>query len=278
LTPRTATGELDEVGLRGYLLRLMESGIRGFAVNGATGEFCLTTAAEFERMMGVCGEVLAGRAKFLAGIGAAGDAEAIRRGQVALKAGAAGVLLPMPYFFPYGQDDLKAFCRTVAGALDGAVLLYNLPQFSSGLLPETSAELIETCDNVVGIKDSSGSLETVRLLTERGLACCRVIGNDGVLAEALRQGLCDGVVSGVACVLPELVQALYAAGGQKFAEALERVIVELDTLPVPWGLKVLAEERGFLAAQFMQPLAESRREQVGDLRRWFAGFVDPSRV
>ncbi len=276
LAPRNAEGELDEVALRQFLLTLMDVGIRGFAINGATGEFCATTAAEFERMMAVSGEVLAGRASLIAGIGAAGHREAIRRGRVALKAGAASVLLPMPYFFPYSQDDLQAFCRTVAGALDGPVLLYNLSQFSSGLLPETSAELIATCENIVGIKDSGGSLDTLALLTERRIDACRIVGNDGVLAEALQRGLCDGIVSGIACALPELLQALYAAGAARqasaagLAAAVERVIEQLDMLPVPWALKVLAEARGFVPAEFLLPLSDRRRQQMVDLKQWFA--------
>jgi len=275
LTPRSAKGEVDEHALRGYLLVLMEAGIRGFAINGVTGEFCVTSVPEFERIMHLCRELLAGRGTFVAGIGAAGHHEAIRLGRIAFKAGAAAVLLPMPYFFPYSQDDLQAYCRTVAASLDGPVLLYNLPQFSSGLLPQTSAQLIEECDNIIGIKDSSGSLDTVKLLTEHGIPSCRIIGNDGVLAAALKLGLCDGVVSGVACVLPELMQALYAAGAGKqesfadLAAEVERFIVQMDAFPVPWGLKVIAEARGFIPAHFMQPLAESRLQQKARLQQWF---------
>ena len=138
LTPRGADGAVDEAAFAGLLEFLLGKGISGFAVNGATGEFCLTTEAEFARLMRVAAEVTRGRGSFLAGIGAAGSREAVRLGRIASEAGAAAVLLPMPYFFPYSQGDLKQFVREVAAGVDAAVLLYNLPQFTTGLDAATS--------------------------------------------------------------------------------------------------------------------------------------------
>jgi dihydrodipicolinate synthase/N-acetylneuraminate lyase len=45
LTPRTAEGEIDVPALRNLVHFLMNSGISFFAVNGATGEFCVTSPA-----------------------------------------------------------------------------------------------------------------------------------------------------------------------------------------------------------------------------------------
>ncbi len=276
LTPRGADGAVDEAAFAGLLEFLLGKGISGFAVNGATGEFCLTTEAEFARLMCVAAEVTRGRGSFLAGIGAAGSDGAVRLGRIASEAGAAGVLLPMPYFFPYSQGDLKAFVRAVAAGLDAAVLLYNLPQFTAGLDAATSLELIRDCENVVGIKDSSGSLETVRMLTAEGWGL-RLIGNDEVLGKALEERVLDGVVSGVACVLPELIQRLYAVGvaepgGAEFVElevALKGFIEQIGAFPTPWGLKMIAEARGLAKAAYPFALSEERELQRENLLRWF---------
>src|ERR1035437_10590726 len=128
LTPRVGTGELDEAAFRGLLAFLLDKGISGFAINGATGEFCLTTEREFERLVAVTAEMVKGRGSFLAGGGSAGAGVSIRLGRGAAKAGAVGCVLPMPYFFPYSQGDLKVFSRTVAAGVDVPVLLYNLPR------------------------------------------------------------------------------------------------------------------------------------------------------
>jgi 4-hydroxy-tetrahydrodipicolinate synthase len=277
LTPRCNTGELDEAGFARLLEWLVGKGMDGFAINGATGEFTRTTDDEFARLMSVASEALRGRARFLAGVGGASVDECVRLAHIAERAGAEALLLPMPWFFRYSQADLKAFCCSVAAAVETPVLLYNLPQFTNTLEAQTSAELIAECPRIIGIKDSSGSLETVGLLTDRGTGAQRLIGNDGVLAAALKQSVLDGVVSGVACVLPELITRLYRVGTEdrssaefrELTDTLCEVIRRLDVLPTPWGLKALAEARGLAAATYPMPLAHGRELQRDTLLRWF---------
>jgi 4-hydroxy-tetrahydrodipicolinate synthase len=277
ITPRKLDGKIDQQKLRSWLTFLVEVGIQGFAINGATGEFCLVAEDEFRPLMETVADALRGKVPFLAGIGAAASTTAVRLGQIAHDAGARGLLLPMPYFFPYAQDDLSSFCRSVAGQLDSPVLLYNLPQFTSGLEPATSHALICECENIVGIKDSSGSLETLRLLTEESPDACRIVGNDGVLASALQEGLADGVISGVACVLPELIVKIMEARTVSkptsellaLSRKLEIFIEQLDKLPTPWGIKLIAEARGLAQAAFPFPLSMRREEQARELSEWF---------
>jgi 4-hydroxy-tetrahydrodipicolinate synthase len=286
ITPRTADGAIDEAGLRRWLEFLMEKGIKGFAINGATGEFCQTSEAEFDRLISVVAETVKGRALILAGVGAASSNGAIRLAKLAAKAEAEALLLPMPYFFPYSQGDLKMFCQTVAKAVATPVLLYNLPQFTSGLDAKTSLELIRDCGGIVGIKDSSGSLETLRLLTTEGVESVRLIGNDGVIARALAEGVADGVVSGVACVLPELITRLWERGrvsveGREFDElgsALLLFIEQLDGFPVPWGLKIVGAARSLAQTQFPFPFSHERKQQADEFERWFWEHEDRLQV
>jgi 4-hydroxy-tetrahydrodipicolinate synthase len=133
--------------------------------------------------------------------------------------------------------------------------------------------LIREHENVAGIRDSSGSLDTLRLLTAEGVDCCRIVGSDSVLGPALEEGISDGVVSGVGCVLPELIQAgISAPGSAQFRAAngnLEAFIEEINPLPVPWGLKVIAEERQLGPATFAIPVAPERQRQMEHLRTWY---------
>jgi dihydrodipicolinate synthase/N-acetylneuraminate lyase len=105
----------------------------------------------------------------------------------------------------------------------------------------SSLQLIREHGNVAGIKDPSGPLKTLQLLTTEGVDCCRVVGNDSALGPALVEGVTDGVVSGVAWVLPELIQRVFAAGisapdSQEFRALntqLEAFIDEINQLSVP---------------------------------------------
>lgn len=275
-TPRQADGRLDERAFAKSLTFLLERNIRGFALNGATGEYCVTTPAELKQLLMVANQVLAGSADFVVGIGSAGLRGCLDGGRMAMDGGAAGVLLPIPHFFVYSQDDAAAFCQEVARHLPIPILLYNLPQFTTGLDSATVEELLTNCPNIVGLKDSSGSLEILRELTSRHPDSCRIVGNDSALADALRQRVADGVISGVAGILPELILSLYALRDSpesvefaEKAELLAEFISRINALPTPWGLKIIGESRGIAPARFSQPLSTGRLTQKQALQDWF---------
>jgi 4-hydroxy-tetrahydrodipicolinate synthase len=280
LTPRRADDSVDQVALAGLIRFLMAKGIRSFAMNGATGEFCLTTPAQLKTILTTVHEASGGTAEILCGVGAAGVAGAKELAAIAQAAQVKALLLPMPCFFPYQQQDLELFSREVAASTTQPVLLYNLPQFTSGLEKETVRRLIVEVPNIIGIKDSSGSLDILSDLTEHGVDACRIVGNDSALAPALEQCVCDGVVSGVACAFPEVIQALYTAGEQtgspEFAHAsrlLDAFIEQLGGVPTPWGLKWMAEARGILPATFSQPVTAARLEQGRKMAAWFRDWL-----
>jgi 4-hydroxy-tetrahydrodipicolinate synthase len=275
LTLRNPDHSIDDDALRSLLHFHMKAGIRGFAIGGATGEFCSLSEDELRHILDVVAETIEQNATFVVGIGAADLNGTLRRGEIARRAGAKAALLSMPYFFPYAQGDLGAFVRAVSSTLDLPILLYNLPQFTSGLNPELTLELIQQCPSVVGIKDSSGSLETLRLLTREAPDACRIVGNDSALAPALQEGVADAVISGVACAFPELIANFFVEGatssqtwGQGIS-ALESVIAQLNQVPTPWGLKIFAEARGLAKASFSLPLSQQRKQMRVAMAEWY---------
>jgi 4-hydroxy-tetrahydrodipicolinate synthase len=269
LIPRLPDGNLNERGFRAILEFLREQGLTKVVVNGATGEYCLTTPSELTRMLAICRETMP-HGEVLCSIGAAAMAGCLELGRIAIESGVRALLLPMPYFFPYSQDDLYAFCATAAAQLDAPILLYNLPRFTTEIELETVRRLVDSTPNIVGIKDSSGSLA---LLGGLDPDTCRVVGDDSVLVAALDAGLCDAVVSGVAGVVPELTTLLFHQRSSPAyplaVELLTELIGQLSAFPVPWGLKLVAECRGITPAWFSQPLSAARLAQADRFRQWF---------
>ena len=87
------------------------------------------------------------------------------------------------------------------------------------------------------------------------------------------------MVSGVACVVPELIQSVYnttdGQGAAQFrlaAGLLDEFIAQIDIFPTPWGLKWIPEARGILHASFAQPVSSRRTTQSADLMEWFQGW------
>jgi 4-hydroxy-tetrahydrodipicolinate synthase len=279
LTPRLADGSVDAPSLRKLLAFLLNKGVSSFALNGATGEFCITTPAQLRTLLATAKEAVGDSAQFLCGIGAADSAQSTLLARIAQDAGVKGLLLPMPYFFPYQQGDLEQFCRSLATTVSIPILLYNLPQFTSGLQKETVHTLISEVPNIIGIKDSSGSLEILRHLTEHGVDACRIVGDDSILSAALSAEVCDGVISGVACVVPELILGLYAREKHlesvefsAYAQVLDQFVEQLSAFPTPWGLKWIAQARAILEPTFPLPLSPARAAQGRELELWFQSW------
>jgi 4-hydroxy-tetrahydrodipicolinate synthase len=275
LSPRNSDNTIDTGALTTLVRFLLAKGISNFAVNGATGEYCLTRPDHLRSILSTVHQAGEGKARILCGIGAPGAALTIELASIAQQQNVHGLLLPMPFFFEYKQLDLDHFCRTVAKATTLPILLYNLPQFTSGIEKETVLRLITEVPNIIGIKDSSGSLDIFRHLTQHNVGACRIVGNDIALAPALTEDICDGVISGVAGVAPEMMLALYAERRrpgspeyQHLTRLLSEFIEQLNVFPTPWGLKWALEAREVLPATFSLPIAPQRIMESAKLISW----------
>jgi 4-hydroxy-tetrahydrodipicolinate synthase len=277
LSPRTEAGELDLDALSNLIRFLRSKGVDGIVVNGATGEYPYNRLEESKAVFLTCAHVLDGQLPFVCGIGASTVKDTVLLGLLARDLGSAGVLLPNPYFFPFGQEDVMAFCLHVVQEVDAHVLLYNLPQFTTGFDTASVEELARTGKKVVGLKDSSGTLEIFRSLNGRaGASFQRIVGSDQVLVPALDECLCDAVISGVSCVLPELIcflmrshSAVRSPWYARAEEYLSEFIEQISRFPTPWGLKWAAEYRGICNSGFPLPLSARRETQARAFREWF---------
>jgi 4-hydroxy-tetrahydrodipicolinate synthase len=213
----------------------------------------------------------------VAGIGGPNSEKSRELADIAEAETADALLLPMPYFFPYSQDDLVQYVEAVTQGIALPFYLYNLPVFTSPLEPSTSVELISRISNIVGIKDSSGSLDTLSLLRREDPQAACILGHDGILHAALAGGVCDGIVSGVACVLPELMLELYKEASADpsstrsiaFRRVLDEFLGWLHRFPAPWGLKIIAEARGLAPAYFPMPLSPEKQVVRQEFLDWF---------
>ena len=276
LIPHHEGGELDLPGYERQLRFLLQRGVDTFVLNGATGEYTRTTPAELRTLVALTRRLIGSKTQIV-GVGSPTAAASRALTEIASNEGADGILLPMPYFFPYGQEDLASFVAAVVSECPVPAYLYNLPRFTTPLDAATSVTLINAWPTVMGIKDSGGTtdiLSAVRSGTQ-GATC--IVGSDAALQRAFSLGVCDGVVSGVCCVLPELITKLYpamaAAPNSEESLQLNDVLMEfiswLDKFPVPWGLKIIAEARGLNTASYPMPLSPAREATRKQFIAWF---------
>lgn len=281
-TPVRDRGGVDVAALDRILEFLLAAGVDGVCIGGATSEYPhFETAERLEVLQHTAARVPPGRA-LLVGIGAPSTRLVLELGRAALDAGSRALLLPMPMFFHYEQDDLHAFCAHVSGALRGPCLLYDLPDFTNGLTPETTVSLLRNEEYVVGIKDSSGRAEHLAAFAAaRGAhAWTLLVGDDRLLRNGLDAGW-NGGVSGVAGFCPELLVALYHSvrdGRQtealRLQALLDELIARMAAFPTPWAIRMGLAARGLPTGPLPLPLTPRRRQQADEFQKWFKAFLD----
>jgi 4-hydroxy-tetrahydrodipicolinate synthase len=281
-TPIRDHGEIDYDGVDRVLELVLEAGVDGVCIAGATGEYVHFSAAERAALAAHVAGRLGGRGTLLVAIGASSTARVLELGRDALDAGSDALLLPMPYFFRYEQDDLEAFCREVPARLQAPCLLYNLPGFTNPLDVELSARLLNSEPYLVGIKDSSGDRAALtRLAAARGSKPFALLaGNDEVIEAALAEGW-DGTVSGIASFCPELIVALYRALRRGESDEIRHVVRRLDELieqivqlPTPWAIRAGLEVRGIPMGPYALPFSPRRAGQIVQFHQWFRGWLN----
>jgi dihydrodipicolinate synthase/N-acetylneuraminate lyase len=281
VTPHRNKGYEADVGAMLELVDFLAgAGVNGIALLGSTGEFLHLAFEDRIRLVQLA--VKRSRAPVLVGVGHSTLDGAIELGREAAAAGADGLLLMPPYFFRYGQEDIQEFYLQFAAAMGGTarIFLYNIPAFSNEIAIETATALLST-GRFAGIKDSGGQYGYF----ERLLAVSKekpftvLVGNDRIYARARRAGA-DGIVSGVACAVPELLVALHRAiqtGRTAEVERLDTRLQEFiawhDRFPTPVAIKAAARERGLSVGPATAPLGPAGQKRLEEFREWFRGWL-----
>ena len=154
-------GQIDEQGLVDLIEFHIANGTHGIVPCGTTGESATMSHAEHHRVVELTVKTVNGRVPVVAGSGSNSTSEAIDLTKHAKAAGVDGVLMVSPYYNRPSQEGLYQHFKAVAEAVDVPIILYNVPsRTSSNVLPATVARLA-AIDNIVGIKEATGSLNQV---------------------------------------------------------------------------------------------------------------------
>ncbi len=250
-TPFTEAGELDLDAWQRLLDAQIGSGTQAVVVAGSTGEAAALFDAEYDTLLRIAVERVAGRIPVLAGTGLSNTAKTVELTRRAAVLGADAALIVTPPYVRPTQAGLIAHYRAIAD--DGAlpVVLYNVPGRTGGdLLPQTVAELVSH-ERIVAIKEARGEPERMAaLLAFKGEGFAVLSGDDPTACRAMLAGA-DGVISVASNVLPHAFRRLcdLSRNGQRdAAQALDaRMHAAYDFLgvePNPIPVKALLARQG----------------------------------
>lgn len=281
VTPIHDDGRLDLGTLDRVVDFLLEAGTDGICVGGATSEYPHFETADRRMVIQRAAERMRDGRALLAGVGAPSMRLILDLGAAAIDAGSRALLLPMPMFFRYEQEDLQAFCVEASRSLRAPCVLYDLPDFTNGLAPSTVLALLRDEEFVSGIKDSSGREGNLQAFASaRGSEpWSLLVGDDRLLHRGLQAGW-DGGISGVAGFCPELLVALHRsvvdgnlAEGARLRALLDELISHLAPFPTPWGIRIGLAARGIDTGSLPLPLTPRRVRDIERFRAWLAEWM-----
>jgi len=145
--------------------------------------------------------------------GAASTAETIELSRHAAAIGADAASVVTPYYYIYDMDSLFGHYAAVADSVpELSIVLYNNPnKANNSISPELFARLRETCSNIIGVKDTSGSVQNLQeYIAAVDDETAVLTGSNTLILACLAVGAV-GAISTVANCFPEIMVDMYEA-------------------------------------------------------------------
>ncbi len=266
-------GKVDFDGLARLVDWQIEQGVDGIVSVGTTGESATLDVEDHVAVIAATVKAARGRVPVIAGAGGNSTSEALELTRAAEAAGADALLHVTPYYNRPNQEGLFRHFEAVARATRLPIILYNVPSRTAcDLLTETVVRLAEI-DNIVGIKDATGSLprasELIAKLPERVV----VLSGDDSTAFPLYAIGARGVISVVSNVAPRAMSDMWDAvkagdweKGKKLHHKLRVLNQLLFAEPSPSPTKAALSLLGRCGLEVRLPLVAATSKLVDELR------------
>jgi 4-hydroxy-tetrahydrodipicolinate synthase len=161
-------GAVDFKSYERLIEHYLELGIDGLFPLGTTGESPTLDEAEIDELVERTVATVAGRVPVFVGVGGNATAKVEKALRHLERHAFEGIVSVCPYYNRPSQDGLLAHFRAIAAATYRDVLIYNIPYRTAVNLSNDSLIELAEVSNIVGVKDSSGSIaQSLELLTRK---------------------------------------------------------------------------------------------------------------
>ena len=266
VTPFTADGQVDYKSLKRLLEYQIDNGADFLCILATTGETPCLTQQEKDNITQLVKDVNHGRLPILKGCGGNNTAAIVEELKNSDWTGIDGILSVCPYYNKPSQEGLYQHFKAIADASPLPVVLYNVPgRTGINLKPETTIRLANDCENIVAIKEASGSLEQVDEIIKNKPKRFDVISGDDALTFSMVASGAAGVISVIGNALPKEFSRMIRLefrGEYEPARKIHHAFTELYSLLFvdgnPAGVKALLHEMGFIENQLRLPLVPTK--------------------
>jgi 4-hydroxy-2-oxoglutarate aldolase len=278
-TPFLADGEFSPHKLRTNVEKWIAAGVSGFCATGSTGESKLLMHDEKLKLWQTLRDAAPDH-RLIAGTSAESVRETIVLINEAAAIGYGAALVLTPHYFK-GQmlrpENQLTFFRAAADGARIPVIIYNFPQNTGIDLPVEAVTELAQHPNIIGIKESSGSVEKVnRLVAETPAGFQVMSGSATTLYASFGAGIV-GAILAFANPAPRACIAVYEkwrAGDHAGALTAQRHILHAAALigskfQIP-GLKYAMDLNGYYGGPVRLPLlppTAAAKEELDELFR-----------
>lgn len=266
VTPFASDGSVDYDVLKNLLDYQLKNGADFFCILATTGETPTLTKDEKQKIKELVVEKVGDKVPILIGCGGNNTADVVNELQTADFSGIDGILSVCPYYNKPSQEGLYQHFKAIAGATNMPVVLYNVPgRTGVNLKAETTVRLARDCENIVAIKEASGSLEQVDEIIKNKPDGFDVISGDDALTFPMIACGAAGVISVIGNALPKEFSRmirLEMKGEIESARKIHHKFTDLFNMLFvdgnPAGVKAMLHEMGMIENVLRLPLVPTR--------------------
>lgn len=275
ITPFKNDLSIDFAAMGRIIEHIIAGGVNYIVLLGTTGESSTLNREEKSALTSFAVEAIGKRVPLVVGIGGNNTSDIVSYIRQSDMDGVDAILSVAPYYNKPCQKGLFQHFRQIALASPVPVILYNVPsRTASSILPETCLELARSCDNIIGIKESSGNYENMmKIIKDKPDNFLVISGNDmDVLTVTAVGGA--GVISVLANAYPaecsELVQQALKYNF-KIAREIQFKFLEMTGLLFaegnPGGIKAVMSNMNLCQNNLRLPLVPVSRSMQTRIAR-----------
>ncbi|MEY4576963.1 MAG: hypothetical protein RL701_1666 [Pseudomonadota bacterium] len=252
---------IDEKALRAIVADQIDNGVDGLVPSGTTGECASLSHDEYVQLLSIVVDEARGRVPVIAGAGTASTAHSIELAKAAQRLKVDGLLVVVPYYYRPSQDGLFAHYSAIAKAVPLPIIVYNIPHRTGlDMSVATFERLVASVPNIVGIKESTGSVaRSSEIVTRLGERVSVLSGDDALTLPVMAVGGA-GVISTTSNVAPRLVSKQVdlfrdgdLAGARKQHQLLSPLYEAMFIEPNPGPVKFAVSLRGLAQPDLRLP-------------------------
>jgi 4-hydroxy-tetrahydrodipicolinate synthase len=271
-------GQLDLESYRRLVEHYLARGVAGLFPLGTTGEAPTLDADEQEAVVEATIAAAANRAPVFVGIGGNATRKVIktidRLGRLPFR----GIVSVCPYYNRPTQDGLLQHFTALSEATDRKILVYNIPYRTSvNLANDTLLRLAER-PNIVGVKDSSGSIaQSLELLACKPDGFSVLTGEDALFFTMMCNGADGGILAAAHLAterfveIARLVESNDHVAARAIWSSLGRLIPRLFREANPMPIKYCLWRQGLIRSpECRLPLSSISDGLVRELDDWMA--------